>query len=72
MDLRKHLRLRNVWQEITSSHATHKLSDLNKHMEREVYKNDIYLSEQLKICNEGRDDEEFDVRKEVKDKITLV
>lgn len=41
-------------------------------MEREVYKNDIYLSEQLKICNEGRDDEEFDIRREVKDKITLV
>lgn len=34
-----------MWSEITSSHATSKLNDLNRNMEREAFKNDIYISD---------------------------
>ncbi|CAD8158924.1 unnamed protein product [Paramecium octaurelia] len=72
IDLRKQLKLKGLWSEITSSHATQKLSDLNRHMERETFKNDLYITEQIKLANEIKDEEEFDIKKEVKDKILLV
>ncbi|CAK71130.1 unnamed protein product (macronuclear) [Paramecium tetraurelia] len=72
IDLRKQLKLKGLWSEICSSHATQKLNDLNKHMERETFKNDLYITDQIKQANEIKDEEEFDIRKEVKDKILLV
>ncbi|CAD8143464.1 unnamed protein product [Paramecium pentaurelia] len=72
IDLRKQLKLKGMWSEITSSHATQKLNDLNRHMERETFKNDLYITDQIKQANEIKDDEEFDIKKEVKDKILLV
>ncbi|CAD8051036.1 unnamed protein product [Paramecium sonneborni] len=71
-DLKKQLKLRGMWSEITSSHATQKLNDLNRHMERESFKNDLYITDQIKQANEVKDEDEFDIKKEVKDKIILV
>ncbi|CAD8134412.1 unnamed protein product [Paramecium pentaurelia] len=72
IDLRKQLKQKGMWSEITNSHAIQKLSDLNRHMERETFKNDLYITDQIKKANEIKDEEDFDIKKEVKDKILMV
>lgn len=58
-----------MWSEITSSHATSKLNDLNRNMEREAFKNDIYISDQIKTINEVEYEDEYDIKKAVKENI---
>lgn len=41
-------------------------------MEREAYKNDVYISESIKAANEVVYEEEYDIRKNVKENIVLV
>lgn len=41
-------------------------------MEREAYKNDVYISESIKAANEVVYEEEYDIKKNVKENILLV
>lgn len=73
MELEKHLKLKGLWSEMQPSHVQTKIHDLYRQMEKESYRNEIFVNDQLRIQNSQEEDEERkDMKKELGEKITLI
>lgn len=49
MELEKHLKMKGMWSELHASNAQHKIQELFRQMEKESYRNELFVNDQLKF-----------------------